>query len=273
MSQEDQYLPCSAYANQPIHPTVAGFAAFTSEQEFYFAYTAGSERVLLKSEGYPTAKSRETGVQSVVNNLPNRDRYAIKSEGKKFYIILRAGNRKEIARSCSFATETEALALVEELVSGKVAALQTTVEVVEKIANPKVAATKTEKKQPKELPLEAFLGHKRLWNDKGELTGYAIFEAEGLHYFVVYNPNDSIFLRSGGYKTAEERDETMRLVQQYILQEESYKVLEDAPNHYCIRLLDDNGKVLATSVPYASFIEAYTTTPAGSQRTITDGIF
>lgn len=289
MAQEDQYLPCSAYENKPAHPSVAGFSVFTDEtdKQLYFALVGNDGEVLLKSEGYPLQKARETGINSVLKNLALEERYVVKSEDGKFYVSLRAGNRKEIARSCSFAKEADAQAFVQKLVShvpGK-----PSIKEAAKATKPakaaakaeattsKASASKTPKKaaapQPKELPLSAYIGHETLWNDKGEQTGYASFEAEGLHYFVVYNQDGSIFLHSKGHKTAKQRDSKLEKVQQFIVLEESYKVLEDEPSTYIVHLMDDKGDILASSTPYGSFIEAYVNTPAGTKRDITDGVF
>ena len=112
MVQED-YLRCHEYEGQGAHTSETGFSAFYQEesQRYFFALLDATGKVLLKSEGYPQQAARENGIQSVIKNRSNSDFYSVKSyENGRYYISLRAGNHREIARSCSFLTEVEAMA-------------------------------------------------------------------------------------------------------------------------------------------------------------------
>lgn len=139
MIQED-YLACNLYQNKPAHPTQPNFTQFFDEKNslYYFAYVANDGTVLLKSEGYPQQKSCETGIAAVVKNKAIAERFAVKTEGKKFYLSLKAGNNREIARSCDFATEAEATATIVTISAPIVVAKAA------KVAAPKATATKVE---------------------------------------------------------------------------------------------------------------------------------
>ncbi|MDZ7877891.1 MAG: DUF1508 domain-containing protein [Saprospiraceae bacterium] len=113
MINED-YLACSAYEGQSAHETDNNFAAFYHEEskQHFFALLDEDGEVLLKSEGYPQPAARDNGIQSVIKNRTNRDFYSVKEDDGTYYLSLRAGNYREIARSCNLSTEAEAIALI-----------------------------------------------------------------------------------------------------------------------------------------------------------------
>ena len=65
----------------------------------------GDGNVSMRSEGYPTTGARDNGVASVLKNRDNKDRYAEIEEDGVHYVILKAGNGQEIARSCPSKTK------------------------------------------------------------------------------------------------------------------------------------------------------------------------
>jgi uncharacterized protein YegP (UPF0339 family) len=105
----DDYLSCASYQGQPAAAEF-GYTAFYREdiKRYFFAVLDSNGDVLLKSEGYPQEKSRDAGMASVIKNRELVERYAIIDEGGRIYLSLKAGNRKEIARSCEFKTKAEA---------------------------------------------------------------------------------------------------------------------------------------------------------------------
>jgi outer membrane protein OmpA-like peptidoglycan-associated protein/uncharacterized protein YegP (UPF0339 family) len=113
MINED-YLACSAYEGQSAQGTENNFASFYHEgsQQYFFALLDADGEVLLKSEGYPQPAARDNGIQSVIKNRVNRDFYSVKEDDGTYYLSLRAGNYREIARSCNLSTEAEAIALI-----------------------------------------------------------------------------------------------------------------------------------------------------------------
>ena len=117
MVHED-YLKCADYNGHEAHPSEANFSAFqhSESQLHFFAVLDADGKTLLKSEGYPQVAARENGIQSVIKNRGNRDFYSVKQgESGRYHVSLRAANYREIARSCSTATEAEATALIPYL--------------------------------------------------------------------------------------------------------------------------------------------------------------
>ena len=76
-------------------------------KQHYFHFNDDDGRALLYSQGYSSTKSRDNGVLSVIKNSATRDRYEAKEDDGRYYFILRAGNRQEIARSRSFASAAD----------------------------------------------------------------------------------------------------------------------------------------------------------------------
>ena len=99
-STADEYLPCKAYAGE------TGFHKFKNEGngEYYFAFNHPEGKTLLRSEGYSSTASRDNGIQSVIKNSTNEERFKISEKDGKHYYSLRAGNNQEIARSCPYDT-------------------------------------------------------------------------------------------------------------------------------------------------------------------------
>jgi uncharacterized protein YegP (UPF0339 family) len=56
--------------------------------------------VLLRSEGYPTTGARDNGLASVQKNRGIKERYSTVEDNDEYFVVLKAGNHKEIARSC-----------------------------------------------------------------------------------------------------------------------------------------------------------------------------
>jgi uncharacterized protein YegP (UPF0339 family)/outer membrane protein OmpA-like peptidoglycan-associated protein len=98
---DDDYLPCKSYAGE------SGFHTFTNEEngEHYFAYNRSSDnKTMLRSEGYTQTAARDNGIQSVIKNSPLEERWATGTalNDKYHYYYLKAGNNREIARSCYY---------------------------------------------------------------------------------------------------------------------------------------------------------------------------
>ena len=284
------------------------------------------------SEGYPEQKSRETGLQSVIKNSPLAERYSVLNEGGVYFLSLKAGNRREIARSCSFKTEAEAKALLTTLTTASIAGdfNRPTEKIVGKDVKPKgtkapkatasiaasiagdfnrpteiiaekdakvkapVATSVTKMKVEKEskavvsiagdfnrptvtpteaaLSIDDFLGHENIWNEHGK-TGYSKFQhANSKFYFVVYNPDGSIYLRSNGFAKAEDCDKTLTEVQNVIEVTESYRITENEGVFYTI-LSDAKGTELARSAAYFTYTDAFITTPRGREEVVAGNLY
>ena len=88
-----------------------GFEVFRSEKnrKYYFHFNDEHGAALLYSQGYAARKSRDNGLRSVIRHGRQEGLYEQKEDDGRFYFILRAGNRQQIARSRYF-DSPEALA-------------------------------------------------------------------------------------------------------------------------------------------------------------------
>ena len=242
MINED-YLPCSQYENQPAHAVESGFSAFfdqTSSQHF-FAMVDADGKVLLKSEGYPQPAARENGIQSVIKNRINRDFYSVKSEDGKYFLSLRAANYREIARSCSCESESEALALLPYVTGDKIRGGQAAAK-----AAPKERAN--DKVDDDYLACKEYEGHSDVGIDA--YPGLVKFtHANGQHYFAWYDDDNKLLMRSEGYPTTGARDNGIASVAKNRDLEERYAVLEKFSRYFTI-LKAGNHQEIARSCPY-----------------------
>lgn len=101
-----------------------GFDAFRDEadKQYYFLYNDENGNPILFSQGYRSAKSRDNGIRSLIKNGAIPARYEVKEENGRYYFIVRAGNRQEIARSKFFNNREEMTAIMAFLQGGIVAA-------------------------------------------------------------------------------------------------------------------------------------------------------
>ncbi len=300
MLHED-YLPCSAYENQPLSADYHNVTVFFDEKisRFFFALVDSEGKVLLKSEGYPQENACQTGLKSVLKNYSIEKQYSVKKEDSVFYLSLKAGNNREIARSCDFESEVKALEkltfiaqynlsfeetlsevfIKEEVENIEVQVAEPIVEIpeatntgtIEEITIEPITILISETKD-EYLEDDNYFSHNRLWNEFGE-TDFAKFShTNGKSYFVVYNPDQSIYLRSKGFDSSEMRDSALQTIENIITQEEKYEIIEEE-NGYFVVLKDDSGKEIAKSAKYDTFIAALITTPRGRAKEITDSVF
>ena len=241
MINED-YLPCSQYENQPAHAVESGFSAFldATSSQYFFAMLDADGKVLLKSEGYPQQAARENGIQSVIKNRINRDFYSVKSEDGNYFLSLRAANYREIARSCSFDSEAEALALLPYVTGDKIRGGQAAMAATKERANDKV--------DDDYLACKEYEGHSDIGIDG--YSGLVKFtHANGQHYFAWYDDDNSLLMRSEGYPTTASRDNGMASVSKNRDLEERYAVLEKFSRYFTI-LKAGNHQEIARSCPY-----------------------
>ncbi len=302
MTVNDDYLNCKSYEGQEADPKNEGFSLFQDKktEKYYFSYQAGA--VLLRSEGYTDAASRSKGITSVKKNLGSADKLAVIEEDGKFYVILKAANNKEIGRSCDFKTRAAAakgLAQFTTVVTAEKPAPKVKKEVVAKVKAEKPAPkakkespakVKAEKPAPKVkkkespvaeagilgglqnfLEVHEYLDRPRIWDSYG-ITGYVKFQGtDGKYYFGVYNPDATLYLRSQGFATEDERDSLFDLMDSIILLEENYKIQTLNGRYYAV-LFEEND-IVAISPDFNSFIEAFVTTPGGRPREIQGTMF
>lgn len=111
--QKDDYLNCMDYRGRHSLE-FPDFITFEKNKEFYFALVDAKNTVLLRSEGYRNERSRDRGMQLVMKYRKDRDRYKVEEHFGGYFVILRAGNNREIARSCAVNGD-EALDLLDVL--------------------------------------------------------------------------------------------------------------------------------------------------------------
>ncbi len=296
MAINDDYLGCKSYEGHDADPKNAGFVLFQNpkDSKYYFAYTSTDGKVLLRSEGYVDINSRTKGISSVVKNKALESRFVILEEGKKFYVILKAGNNKEIGRSCPLTSHAAAEKLLGDFGQilpstakppAKKAADKKTTTASKNTNGVKVAEGKkgttavvTTEKAPKPsidlgkfLEVNEYLEKERIWDSYG-ITGFVKFQtANGLHYFGVYNPDATLYLRSEGFTTESDRDATFDLMESIILLEENYKIENIGGKYYAV--LFEDSDIVSISPAFNSFIEAFITTPGGRPREISGTLY
>lgn len=217
----EDYLPCTTYENQPLSADYRNVTTFVDEESsnFFFALIDSEGKVLLKSEGYPQENACQIGLKSVLKNYSTEKQYNVKEEDNIFYLSLKAGNNREIARSCDFESEAKALEKLTYIAQYNLSFEETLDEVLikEEVENIEVQVAEPIVEIPEatntvtieEITIEPitilisetkdeyleddnYFSHNRLWNEFGE-TGYAKFShINGKSYFVVYNPDQSI---------------------------------------------------------------------------------
>lgn len=252
----DDYLSCKSYTGHKTDSIYTDFKLFEKSKKFYFAYLDLNQEVFLRSEAYPDENSRTIGIKAVQKNANILKRYSIINQENKFYIVLKAGNHKEIGRSCFFKTKAaaqkklESQNLVEKAKSTTAVSQSTPVILLKSLEN--------------YLESSEYLDKPRIYDSYG-ITGFVKFIGpDGKHYFGVYNPDATLYLRSTGFETEEKRDEAFDLMESIILLEENYKI-ENFEGEYYAVLFEEN-EIVSISRAFNSFIEAFVTTPGGRPK-------
>jgi outer membrane protein OmpA-like peptidoglycan-associated protein/uncharacterized protein YegP (UPF0339 family) len=135
-NEEDEYLICREYEEKYNKANVVdGIIGFKHENtgQYYFAWYNENGHVILRSEAYPNETARDNGIESVKKNREDKTKFSTIEARGAHYLILKAGNHKEIGRSCPKKTLAEAEGLLLPVAAEKI------VEPV-KVEEPKVAA-------------------------------------------------------------------------------------------------------------------------------------
>ena len=251
MVNED-YLHCSAYEGQALHPTEANFTAFFHEESKlnFFALLDADGAVLLKSEGYPQEASRENGIQSVIKNRPNRDFYSVKELEGEYYLSLRAANYREIARTCRHKTEAEALALLP-FVTGQQIRKRVVTEAVA-AATTTTAAHSNDRREDDYLACHFYENHPSVNPEDGMVK---FTHENGKNYFAWYDKNNQLLMRSEGYPTTAARDNGYASVLKNRDLEERYAI-EEKMGYYFAYLKAGNHQEIARGCGKKTYDEA-----------------
>ncbi len=201
----DDYLNCREYDNHG-DIDVNGFTRWQhSNGEYYFTWHNADGSVKMRSEGYPSTSARDNGMDSVMRNRDNAARYAIVEKMGVYFMVLKAGNHQEIARSCGTADK----AALESMFAAAPA-------VVEVAAAPAAVAVAAHNVAPVAevdriddyMVCENYKGH-----GKGDDNGITKFQASnGQYYFTIYDEDGNVMLRSEGFKTDADRQVEYDLV-------------------------------------------------------------
>jgi outer membrane protein OmpA-like peptidoglycan-associated protein/uncharacterized protein YegP (UPF0339 family) len=284
---DDDYMACKSYEGYggPGN-AIVGFQHEGGQH--YFGWYGENGDVLMRSEGYPTTAARDNGMASVEKNKDMEERYAILEKMGRFFVILKAGNHQEIARSCPFNSEAEARAIFP---SGRAAIAQTKIDsaaaeaaaVIAAAATASLAATTPETvvetvtetvvstTAPVEavaeavvdveddyLPCRDYHGHTTTPRD-----GFRTFfsDKSNKYYFAIVDEDGDVTLRSEGHLTAADRDEDMADVVRNMFKKERYNIKKVGFHHHFIVLRNEHGKEIARSCAHDSMESVHTVAP------------
>jgi uncharacterized protein YegP (UPF0339 family) len=231
----DNYLPCDAYAGAPDDDKYPGFKSWfdADTNSHYFAAVTNKGRVTLRSEAYTTEAARDNGIESVMKNRDLEERYKVVQDEADglWYVVLRAGNNQEIARSCPYDSEAAARAGIAHSFStySERAASSGRIEDY--------------------LPCEAYHDHAPT-----SYEGFTQFQdaESGLHYFAMVDKSGKVVLRSEGYTTAKSRDNGIESVMKNRDIEERWSQEKDEDGRYYMSLKAGNRQEIARTCPFGS---------------------
>jgi len=236
----DSYLSCDSYVGHSDSP-VENFRIFQNLEngEYYFTMLSTSGKVVFRSEGYQTIAARNNGLASVQKNCFKRDRYSFLEQDGEHFVILKAGNHQEIARSCPFDSLDKIYALFPFMEAGSNAAILFDDKPVSVLVDASVVDNNTDDY----LPCNAYAGH-----SDSPAEGIRTFSKFGLYYFSVLDKNGDVGMRSESYSTTAARDKGVNSVLKNRDNKERYAEIEEDGVHYVI-LKAGNHQEIARSCP------------------------
>lgn len=237
MAEFDNYLSCEQYSAAPDSDKSPGFKTWFEESNssWYFAAVTNRGRVVLRSEAYTTENARDNGIDSVNRNRDIEARYSVVQDTGKWYVILKAGNHQEIARSCAHNSEAAARADIAMCASNAIEAATTITDDY--------------------LPCATYSGH--AITEKH--PGFATFSHEGQHYFAMVDGAGNVILRSEGYTSASARDNGMLSVNRNRDEKERFSIIQDDnDSQLYIILTSANHQEIARSCPFENVAAAQT---------------
>lgn len=259
---DDDYEPLSFYQENGSD-LANGFDRFTAGGSHYFTYKVGGV-ILLISEAYTSARSRDNGTDSVTRNMTVAERYQrqVHPTGNRYFNLL-AGNRQEIATSVWFRTDGEMENAIRILLAGgRGGTVRTEVVAANRSANIAIAAAaapagteppkkrKKRKKRttPKPKTEKVYLASGTyLFN---ELT-YQIFRSgNGRHYFTFKNAEGKTVLLNAnvrGYETEAEAQAAVDRILAVGPYERNFEGKTTKNGKYYYYLKDEDGKNLGKS--------------------------
>ncbi len=266
----DNYLPCGSYSGS------AGFHRFFNEEDksWYFALNNEKGITYLRSEGYSSEAACNNGIQSVIKNAPNDDRWVTGKDDEGHYFALRAGNNQEIARSCPYADEAVMLASLT-WVKGPDSIIGAGSEEREGIrwSASMIAASKKEaapapvsnNKEDDYILCREYA--ERIEDSKSEkYPGFISFQhTDGKFYFGWLDDDGALLMRGEGYPTIGARDNGIESVMRNRDLEERYSV-EQKRNAWFTVLKAGNHQEIARSCPYETEAAAIAIFPSEREK-------
>ncbi len=226
---EDDYLMHDAYEGHPPDPGHPDMARFEKDGEFLFVVYHDEGKVLLRSERYPSEAARDKGFDSVLKNRGDDARYTIEEKAGRFFLVLKAGNNQEIARSVPFESEKQAAYWLPSAVEARAA---------------KLAAASEKSDEDNYLAVDDYKGHSRSETH----PDFTVFEKDGEYYFALLNDSGEVLLRSEGYSSEQNRNKGIESVLNNKETKERYDTQEKF-GKYFVRLMSKNQREIARSGP------------------------
>ena len=226
---DDDYLPGSAYEGHPTDADHSDMAKFSKDGEFLFVVYNSEGNVLLRSERYPTEAARDKGFDSVVKNRDSDDQYTIEEKVHRYFLVLKAANHHEIARSLGFRIGASGCLLFAQ-------------------RHQAARAAKNEANKLQHDDNYLACTHYETRPRSQENSEFCVFIHNEEYYFGLYDHHGDVLLRSEGYSSAAARDNGIASVIKNRGNKDRYEVVEFHGAHF-VKLHAANGKEIARSCP------------------------
>lgn len=257
---DDDYKPLSFYQDNG-GDTRDGFDTFEQSGEHFFSYRVGGV-ILLISEAYTSARSRDNGTDSVTRNLPVPERYQRRTHPNgNHYFNLLAGNRQEIATSVWFRTAGEVENAIRILLAGgRGGTVTTEVVAANRSANIAIAAAAATNEPPKKKKKRKKRTAPKPKAEKVYLTNgnyrfndltYQVFRSgNGKHYFTFKNKEGKTILLNANVRGFETQAEAQAAVDRIMAvgpYERNFEGKTTKNGKYYYYLKDEDGKNIGKS--------------------------
>ena len=237
--REDNYLTCKLYHGHPRSETYPDFSTFEHNGEYYFAMLDEDGEVVFRSEGYTSVSARDNGIQSVMKNREIEERYSIEERMGAHFLVLKAGNHQEIARSCAKGDESGARYYLPSVWTAR---REAALAALAAAATPAVTAPVADRREDNYLACRMYSGHPR----SEAYPDFSTFEHNGEYYFAMLDKDGEVVLRSEGYTSTAARDNGIQSVLKNREIEERFSV-EEKMNRYFLVLKAGNHQEIARS--------------------------
>jgi uncharacterized protein YegP (UPF0339 family) len=247
MAIHDNYLPCEQYNAAPESDNYPGFKTWfdADTNHWYFAVVTNTGRVVLRSEGYTSEAGRNNGIESVMRNRDLEERYSVvqDEEDNNWYVVLKAGNRQEIGRSCAYGSESNAKLGAGACLSSYTEVVATAIETSAKSATAagRINEDYLSCEEYKDQPSSSYERFTSFYN-----------EADSQHYFALVDGQGDVLLRSEGYSSEAGRNNGIESVQRNRNMEERYSVVQAEDGLWYLSLKAGNRQEIARSCGHTS---------------------